>query len=50
MIWVHEKVFRHTTKRKDFPPVWVHGGKIPKRTLVTCSCKKTWMLRGREPR
>ena len=50
VIWFHERVLRHTVKRKDFPPVWAHGGQIPKRTLVNCKCGKTWVRRERVPR
>ena len=47
MIWFHEYVLRHTIKRKDYPPVWVHGGQRPKRTLVNCQCGKTWVRTAR---
>jgi uncharacterized membrane protein YsdA (DUF1294 family) len=50
LIWLHEKVFRHKVRRKDFSAFWAHGGQIPKRTLYTCSCKKSWVRREKVPR
>jgi hypothetical protein len=50
MIWFHELVLRHTVTSKDYPPVFVHGGRLPKRTLVNCKCGKSWVRRHRMPR
>ena len=51
MIWLHEKVFRHQVRRKDFSAFWAHGrASYSKRTLYTCSCKKSWVRRERVPR